>query len=436
METAEPVAEPVSEPAQEPTALAASPEITESVAESLLPSEPVAENVPEPPAVAATTRTAEPVSEPVSEPPVLAAPETAESTDAVAEPAATVAPAEPALEPTHALAAAASAEIPTAVAELAPPLEALAAFAGVTEMVAHAFPPSHAHPVEDLLAPARNGKSVDPAHCGALGSAIATIAENILETIPTEPVLRIAESFQTAPLVPLLPAGEPFAEPSASQKVVVTRPNITVRAIQRPPLVGKPESLAFGQNGPLLPAELSRVARSAPPPVQPPELPKRRSIPGWLLTPIVVVLAFIAAHFWLQSSGAAGEAKPVAAAPPVVTPLSPGGASAMATSPEGWPFAHYIEVTALRVVADLNHHSRLHYIVVNHSAADLSDVALKIGVRSANDTSKTLFRVSAVVPSLGPFASKEITVDLDSQIRASEIPEWELLRADVQAGPR
>jgi hypothetical protein len=150
----------------------------------------------------------------------------------------------------------------------------------------------------------------------------------------------------------------------------------------------------------------------------------------------VVVLSFIAAHIWLQSSGAAGEAKPVAAAPAVTQPLAPGGASAVATSPEGWPFAHYIEVTGIRVVADLNHHSRLHYIVVNHSAADLSDMSLRIGVHSAADVSKTLFRVTAVVPSLGPFASKEITIDLDTQMRASEIPEWELLRVDVQAGPR
>ena len=53
--------------------------------------------------------------------------------------------------------------------------------------------------------------------------------------------------------------------------------------------------------------------------------------------------------------------------------------------------------------------------VERESAADLSDVALRIGVRSAADVSKTLFRVTAVVPSLGPFASKEITVDLEAQ---------------------
>jgi hypothetical protein len=226
----------------------------------------------------------------------------------------------------------------------------------------------------------------------------------------------------------------PFQEPSA-RKAVLTRPNITVRAPKSRPILDKPEPLTFAQSGPLLPAELTGVVRK-PPLVEPRIVPKRRSIPGWLVTPVVVVLAFIAAHIWMQSSGAAGEAKPVAAAPAVAAPLTPGGASAMATSAEGWPFARYIEVTGIRVVADLNHHSRLHYLVVNHSAADLSDVALKIGIRSASDVSKTLFRVTAVVPSLGPFASKEITIDLDAQMRASEIPDWELLRVDVQAGPR
>jgi hypothetical protein len=213
---------------------------------------------------------------------------------------------------------------------------------------------------------------------------------------------------------------------------VIARPNITVRALPDRPVLGKAQPLAFAQSGPLLPTELSGLASDTPVMA----IRKRRPVPAWLVTPVVVVLAFIAAHIWLQSSGAAGEAKPVAAAPAVTAPPSPGGASAVATSPEGWPFAHYIEVTGIRVVADLNHHSRLHYIVVNHSAADLSDVSLHIGVHSAADVSKTLFRVTAVVPSLGPFASKEITVDLDTQMRASEIPEWELLRVDVQAGPR
>jgi len=57
------------------------------------------------------------------------------------------------------------------------------------------------------------------------------LAENILEAIPSEPVLRIVESFQTAPAAPLLPAGMPFQEPSA-RKAVLTRPNITVRNAQ------------------------------------------------------------------------------------------------------------------------------------------------------------------------------------------------------------
>ena len=276
---------------------------------------------------------------------------------------------------------------------------------------------------------------IDPAHYGAVGSAYTALAENILESIPSQPVSRIVESFQAAPPAPLLPAGEPFPEPS-SRQAVFARPNITVRGLAPRPLLGKPEPLVFAQvGGPLLPAELSGRP-SAAPPADPRPIPKRRQVPAWVITPVVVVLSFIAAHIWLQSSGAAGEAKPVAAAPPVAAPLSPGGASAVATSPEGWPFAHYIEVTGIRVVADLNHHSHLHYIVVNHSAADLSDVSLHIGVHSAADVSKTLFRVKAVVPSLGPFASKEITIDLDTQMRASEIPEWELLRVDVQAGPR
>ena len=103
---------------------------------------------------------------------------------------------------------------------------------------------------------------------------------------------------------------------------------------------------------------------------------------------------------------------------------------------EQHPFARFVEVTGLRVVADLSHRSQVQYIVVNHSSEQLSGMLIRIAVRSSADPAgaKPLFTVSAVIPSLGPHQSKEIRTDLDSQLRSSAIPDWEYLRTDVQVG--
>jgi len=103
---------------------------------------------------------------------------------------------------------------------------------------------------------------------------------------------------------------------------------------------------------------------------------------------------------------------------------------------EQHPFARFVEVTGLRVVADLSHRSQVQYIVVNHSSEQLSGMLVRIAVRSSADPAgaKPLFTVSAVIPSLGPHQSKEIRTDLDSQLRSSAIPDWEYLRTDVQVG--
>jgi len=111
-------------------------------------------------------------------------------------------------------------------------------------------------------------------------------------------------------------------------------------------------------------------------------------------------------------------------------------ASPLAPSYGQHPFARFVEVTGLRVVADPNHHSQVQYIVVNHSASQLSGMSLRITVRSTTQAagSAPLFTVSAMVPSLGPHQSKEIRTDLDSQLHASAIPDWEYLKTDVQVG--
>ncbi len=182
--------------------------------------------------------------------------------------------------------------------------------------------------------------------------------------------------------------------------------------------------------GPCLPPELRNFIETQP--TEHGRARKGTELPGWVTSLVIATSLFLVVAVMLQYLGANREAR-AAAAP---APSQVAAAVPAAPTFEQHPFARFIEVTGLRVVADLNHRSQVQYIVVNHSASQLTGMTIRIAVRSSADPvgAPPLFTVSAVVPSLGPHQSKEIRTDLDSQLRSSAIPDGEYLKTDVQVG--
>jgi len=155
---------------------------------------------------------------------------------------------------------------------------------------------------------------------------------------------------------------------------------------------------------------------------------KRASLPSWVVSLVVATCLFLGAGSVMQFL--TGRREPHAAA-------AQSTASASNASPaaavEQHPFSRFIEVTGIRVVADLSRKAQVQYIVVNHSSISINNASIRLAVHSAAESSGAapLFTVSAVV-SLAPYQSKEIRTDLDSQLRSTAIPEWDNLRPDVQ----
>jgi hypothetical protein len=127
-------------------------------------------------------------------------------------------------------------------------------------------------------------------------------------------------------------------------------------------------------------------------------------------------------------------------------PLQRSSADAKSVGPEvpvaavtatSHPLAQYIEVTGFRIVVDFNKKSEIHYLVVNHSSADLSDVTVYVTLRTANPKpgQPPLCRFNFRAPSLGPFESKELTSSIEKLNRSVTLPEWQDLRSDVQIAP-
>jgi hypothetical protein len=125
----------------------------------------------------------------------------------------------------------------------------------------------------------------------------------------------------------------------------------------------------------------------------------------------------------------ATEAKPSPTGFGSVPPATGSGSAPVTAAAQ---FAKDVEVSGLRIGADVLHRSQLQYLVINHSGVVLSGLVLNIKVTSTAPGNKiVLFQVSAVVPSLGPNESKEIRTDIDGQLQHKSIPDWQYLKTEV-----
>jgi hypothetical protein len=291
------------------------------------------------------------------------------------------------------------------------------------------------------IAPPAPEPTYDPS---PLCHALELHAEAVLHALHAEleafqsRIRAIVATFEARPVAALLAAPREIVQapaPPATQWRRAPKPSIpTVKPCDPDSNSLSTGPLTSALAGPALPADLrtliehksSKSVRSR----------KHATVPAWFVSVLVATGLVLAAGSWLQylAENRDSKAPPVATQQPVQA--SAGNSSAAGVGPH--PFARFVEIAGLRVVADLNHKSQLQYLVVNHSATRLSDLSLKISVRSASESSSStpMFTLSVVVPTLGPYQSKEIKADLDAGLRSAAIPEWENLRADVQVSTK
>jgi len=158
---------------------------------------------------------------------------------------------------------------------------------------------------------------------------------------------------------------------------------------------------------------------------------KRSAAPTWMVSVLVAMLLFLGAGSLLQYLTANRDTSTAAAAPasPQTSATAPVPASPVA---QEHPGARFVEVAGVRVVTAANKRPQLQYIVVNHSAGELTALNIHIAVHSADSPTGTpLFTVTSAIASLAANQSKEIRSDLDPGIKAASIPDWQSLRTDV-----
>lgn len=171
---------------------------------------------------------------------------------------------------------------------------------------------------------------------------------------------------------------------------------------------------------------------AAPPPQQQTYLvppPGGRGLPTWLLT-ILFALGFMVLGlgvYWalqhFQSGGRVTASQP----PPVENASAKGGAQAH-------PLQKYIEVTGVRLLQDSKKKTEARFLVVNHSGAEIADLAGNVSIwgRTAKSEEEAVGKFSFKMPSLGAYESKEMTAPVDTKLKVYELPDWQNVTSEVQ----
>jgi hypothetical protein len=191
----------------------------------------------------------------------------------------------------------------------------------------------------------------------------------------------------------------------------------------------EPQPEPISPSRPVLPPASRGPEENAPPvaPLPAPmpvtvttKTPHRAILPGWLISVMVATILSLGGAAVIRNMETEHKAEAASA----------GGRLGGAVSQEasGRP----VEVTALRVLGGPRFGWQLQYIVVNHSAADLGNLTLRIAVRSTDSrASAPLFTISAAVTGLAAYSSREMTTEIQD-VSAMDVPQWDRLKTEVQ----
>lgn len=153
--------------------------------------------------------------------------------------------------------------------------------------------------------------------------------------------------------------------------------------------------------------------------------PPKSGLPSWLVVVLVAIVLIGAGYAGIQfmngRNAGGSEAKSATKAPVV-------------DAAKAHPFARHIEITGLRVVETPKQKLQVQLVIINHSAADLPDLKLRINLRSSKakpgEDAISSFPIS--VRGLAAYESKEIKADAATRLRAYEFPDWQFLQADFE----
>jgi hypothetical protein len=159
--------------------------------------------------------------------------------------------------------------------------------------------------------------------------------------------------------------------------------------------------------------------------------PRGITVPPWLLS-IGFAILFLAvgagAYFGIRYFSGSSEAS-TSAPPPSESAPAPAASKAKANT-----LQKYVEVVGMRLIEDTKKKPEVHFVVVNHSGAEIADLAANVNLwaRTQKSDEEAVGTFSFKLPSLGAYESKEMSSALNTKLRVYELPDWQNLVAEIQ----
>ena len=243
--------------------------------------------------------------------------------------------------------------------------------------------------------------------CNCGGESLAELLNALkasVEETERRAIQAIEASFREQPTACLLSAPADIVTapaPPAEQWMRTEKPKFTGVA---------PEYTGHGR---------AKIARPQAPPLAGPSLPpqllnltqqntklrpKRQRVYGWPLTLMMAPSSYLGAVSLLQYVMQDRDSRTPTVAPTAqVSTPAPASAAAAVPVLQEHPAARSVEVAGVRIVTGPNKRPQLQYLVINHSAEELTGLEHSHrGALGGSVAGPPLFSVSSVVPGVGP----------------------------------
>ncbi len=158
------------------------------------------------------------------------------------------------------------------------------------------------------------------------------------------------------------------------------------------------------------------------------------SLPPWLMS-IGFAALFLAVgaalFFGIKHFSGSGEAS--ASAPPAALEKALPSAAA-SKGGQANMLQKYVEVVGVRLTEDSKQKPEVRFVVINHSGAEISDLAANVNLwaRTAKSDEEAIGTFTFKLPTLGPYDSKDMSGPLNTKLRVYELPDWQNLTSEVQ----
>jgi hypothetical protein len=97
------------------------------------------------------------------------------------------------------------------------------------------------------------------------------------------------------------------------------------------------------------------------------------------------------------------------------------------------PLQKYVEIVGLRMITE-EKKPVAKFVVVNHSGAEIDDLAANVTLRASTSRSDEdpVGSFTFKLPAIGPNDSKDMTAPLKTKLQMYELPDWQKTTADIE----